>query len=151
MDTGIIVRAAIPRLNDGVLEWLMVERLSSETYFPNFLEFPGGAVKRINGKLESLDEALIRELQEEINTIPTNPRLIDKNIGEREDGTESDNWQLLLGSDCLSGEPEANTTQIEAIHWVPHEAMRNARLTRLTEHWFFTLPYFRKQTGLLTS
>ncbi len=151
MATGITVRCAIPRIHDGQLQWLLVERKPDEDYFPGFMEFPGGGVKRINGKLESLDETIERELQEEIGVKPENLWLIDKNVGARGDNTLSDTWQVLFSADSLSGEPIANLSQIAAVRWVTHEDMRNTKLTRLTKHWFYTLPYFREQTGVLIS
>ncbi len=81
------VRALL--LNDSQ-EVLLIRRSASDPFYPHQWDLPGGRVE----KGESLDDALVRETQEEVGITPSHPTLVYAASGPRAGG--SGTWLFFV-------------------------------------------------------
>jgi 8-oxo-dGTP diphosphatase len=119
-DSQIVRRGVVALISRD--DQLLVIRRSQLVLAPGMYCFPGGGIEA----QESEEEALVRELQEELNITVRPQKRVWENVTSWKISLAW--WQAKMDSDKL---PVANPAEVESIHW--HTAAEMLTLPNLLE------------------
>ena len=106
-------------------DFLLIKRADDEEVFPGYWGIPGGTVEPADATLE---DALVRECEEEVGVEITNLEIVSNDINDKGDKGA---LYIVYKADHMTGEPKALDGTAEA-KWLSIDDARTLNLTPKT-------------------